>query len=169
MVPSATSCATTYESDDDAGLRELASLWVIVHSVEDIPATPQTTAMYAEVRRLLDRRLLGLGLDPAALERFLTSCSGSRLKQRIARLSRPEEYEPHQGFSAHRPTEIGRNPAKDERRVDMAHAKTTGKKAASAASAVLRNPRSGQKAKSAAASALSQTHGKAKRGGKKGR
>jgi len=41
----------------------------------------------------------------------------------------------------------------------MAHKKTTGKSAASAAGKILGNPKSSKKAKSAAASALSQTKG----------
>lgn len=45
----------------------------------------------------------------------------------------------------------------------MAHAKTTGKAAASAASKVLRNPSSTKTEKSAAASALSQRHGTKRR------
>ncbi len=42
----------------------------------------------------------------------------------------------------------------------MAHQKTTGKKAASNAARVLRNPRAGKAARSAAGSALSQRHGR---------
>ncbi len=42
----------------------------------------------------------------------------------------------------------------------MAHKKTTGKRAASNASKVMRNPKSSKAAKSAAGSALSQRHGK---------
>jgi len=42
----------------------------------------------------------------------------------------------------------------------MAHKRTTGKKAASAAGKTLSNPNSSKKAKTAAASALSQTKGK---------
>ncbi len=42
----------------------------------------------------------------------------------------------------------------------MAHKRTTGKKAASAAGKILSNSKSSKKAKSAAASALSQTKGK---------
>lgn len=45
----------------------------------------------------------------------------------------------------------------------MAHKRTTGKKAASAAGKTLRNPKASKAAKSAAASALSQTKSK-KRG-----
>lgn len=44
----------------------------------------------------------------------------------------------------------------------MAHNRTTGKKAASNAGKVLANPKSTKAEKSAAASALSQTHGKGK-------
>jgi hypothetical protein len=44
----------------------------------------------------------------------------------------------------------------------MAHSKQTGSKAASAAGRVLANPRSTKAEKRAAASALSQRHGKAK-------
>ena len=46
----------------------------------------------------------------------------------------------------------------------MAHKKTTGKKAASSASKVLRNPKASKAAKSAAGSALSQRHGKGRKG-----
>lgn len=53
-----------------------------------------------------------------------------------------------------------------ERRTLMAHGKTTGSKAASNAGKVLSNPKSSKAAKSAAASALAQKHGKGK-GGKK--
>lgn len=42
----------------------------------------------------------------------------------------------------------------------MAHPKTTGRTAASKAAKVLRDPNSSKAAKSAAASALSQKHGK---------
>jgi hypothetical protein len=45
----------------------------------------------------------------------------------------------------------------------MAHGKTTGKAAATAASKVLRNPSSTKAEKSAAASALTQRHGSKKR------
>ena len=45
----------------------------------------------------------------------------------------------------------------------MAHQKKTGTKAASNASKVLRNPKSSKTEKSAAASALSQRHGKKKK------
>lgn len=44
----------------------------------------------------------------------------------------------------------------------MAHKKTTGKKAASAAAKTLRNPKAGKAAKSAAGSALSQRRSKKK-------
>ena len=44
----------------------------------------------------------------------------------------------------------------------MAHKKTTGKKAASSASKVLRDGRTSKDSKSAAGSALSQKHGKKK-------
>lgn len=44
----------------------------------------------------------------------------------------------------------------------MAHGKTTGSKAASNAGMVLANPKSSKAEKSAAASGLAQTHGKAK-------
>ena len=50
----------------------------------------------------------------------------------------------------------------------MAHNRQTGKKTASAAGKVLANPKSTKAEKSAAASALSQTHGKGK-GGSKGK
>ena len=46
----------------------------------------------------------------------------------------------------------------------MAHKKTTGKTAASAAGKVLSNPKSSKQAKKAAASALSQTRSKKKGG-----
>jgi hypothetical protein len=49
----------------------------------------------------------------------------------------------------------------------MAHARTTGKKAASAAGKVLANPGSTKVEKAAAATALSQTHGKSSKKGKK--
>lgn len=49
-----------------------------------------------------------------------------------------------------------------ERSIKVAHSRKTGKKAASAAGKVLANPRSTKAEKSAAASALSQTHGKGK-------
>ena len=49
----------------------------------------------------------------------------------------------------------------------MAHSRTTGKKAASNAGKVLANPKSTKAEKSAAGSALSQTHGKKGGGGKK--
>ena len=42
----------------------------------------------------------------------------------------------------------------------MAHKKTTGRKAASSAGRTLQNPKASKAAKSAAASALSQTKGK---------
>ena len=45
----------------------------------------------------------------------------------------------------------------------MAHSKTTGKKAASSASKVLRDGRTSKASKSAAGSALSQKHGKGKK------
>lgn len=45
----------------------------------------------------------------------------------------------------------------------MAHGKTTGKRAAKAASKVLRDGRTSKASKSAAGSALSQRHGKGKR------
>lgn len=47
----------------------------------------------------------------------------------------------------------------------MAHTKTTGKKAASNASKVLRNPRSSKAAKSAAGSALAQVNKKHRKKG----
>lgn len=49
----------------------------------------------------------------------------------------------------------------------MAHNRTTGKKAATAAGKVLANPKSTKAEKSAAASALSQVHGKSGRRAKK--
>jgi hypothetical protein len=48
----------------------------------------------------------------------------------------------------------------------MAHGKTTGKKAASNAGKVLSDPKSTKAEKSAAASALAQTHGKGRKGRK---
>lgn len=51
----------------------------------------------------------------------------------------------------------------DRRRSSMAHKRTTGSKAASNAGKVLSNPKSTKAAKSAAASALSQKHGKGKK------
>jgi hypothetical protein len=51
--------------------------------------------------------------------------------------------------------------------LQMAHNRTTGKKAASAAGKVLANPKSTKEEKSAAASTLSQVHGKDSSKGKK--
>ena len=51
----------------------------------------------------------------------------------------------------------------ERRRISMAHKKTTGSKAASNAGKVLSNPKSSKAAKSAAASALGQKHGKGKK------
>lgn len=50
-----------------------------------------------------------------------------------------------------------------QRRKAMAHKRTTGSKAASNAGKVLSNPKSSKAAKSAAASALAQKHGKGKK------
>jgi len=49
----------------------------------------------------------------------------------------------------------------------MAHSRTTGKKAASAAGKVLASPKSSKAGKTAAASALAQKHGKGNGGKKK--
>lgn len=59
---------------------------------------------------------------------------------------------------------IGSPDGKTEtRRIVMAHSKTTGPKAASNAGKVLSNPKSSKAARSAAASALAQKHGKGKK------
>jgi hypothetical protein len=160
MVACTAARETTNHPDDEEVIGDLVNMWVIVQAFEDMPATPETNASYAKASQLLDERLERIGLDPTRLRKFFDGPGPDLLLRRLQeRAGRSREATDLRGSKA-----IGK-----EVRVEMAHSKTTGKKAASAASAVLRNPRSSTKAKSAAASALSQTHGKGRRGAKKGR
>ena len=161
MVACTAARETTNRPNDREVMGELVSMWVIVQAIDDMPATPETNASYARAKLLLDKRLEEVGLNPARLKEFFDGPGPDVLRRTLEKLAGCS-YEPHESRITQ--TALGK-----EVRTEMAHSKTTGGKAASAASAVLRNPRSSKKAKSAAASALSQTHGRGKRGAKKGR